>query len=144
MKKLFALLLCLSIMAVATACASKEEAPADTAPETESSEVVEETPEVQDDAEEETDTAEEAEETEEPAEAAPVDALTFTGVLEEKKDFMVIVTSEDQSQSYLFNLAEGVQVDAEVGDKITVTYTGDIEAPVADQDLTATAVEAAQ
>ncbi len=50
----------------------------------------------------------------------------FTGILEEKKDFMIIVNSEDGKNSYVFNL-EGVACDAENGDKVKVSYTGDIE-----------------
>ena len=51
----------------------------------------------------------------------------FTGVLEEKKDFMLIVESMDGKDSYIFNLPEsGLNISADEGDTITVTYTGDI------------------
>ena len=141
MKKFLALILCLSVMTVATACGSKEEAPEEpTDAQTEDS--VDST--VQ---EGETDEIEsegiESEETE--SEDAETQAdTTYTGVLEEKKDFMVVVTSEDKSESYVFNLGEGVECPAEVGETVTVTYTGDITVPVADQDLTATAIAVAE
>ncbi len=63
---------------------------------------------------------------------------TYTGVIEEKKDFMVIVNSEDGNDPYIFNL-DGITCDAEVGDKVTVTYTGDLND--IDSVLTATKIE---
>ena len=48
----------------------------------------------------------------------------FTGVREDKKDFMITVTGED-GNAYVFTL-EGVECPAEVGDTVTVTYLGDI------------------
>lgn len=53
---------------------------------------------------------------------------TLTGTLEEIKDFMFIV--EDESgDSYVFDLEngtpEGLQ-ECSVGDKVTVTYTGEL------------------
>lgn len=49
---------------------------------------------------------------------------TFTGVLDEKKDFMITVVSEDGGDAYVFGI-DGISVDAQVGDTVTVTYTGD-------------------
>lgn len=63
---------------------------------------------------------------------------TFTGILNDNKDFMTIVNSKDNQNSYIFEL-KGITCDAEVGDKVTVIYTGNIEDP--DTDLTATKVE---
>ena len=57
-------------------------------------------------------------------EAAQTEGSTFTGVLEDKKDFMITVTGEDGT-AYVFNL-ENVECPAEVGDTVTVTYTGDM------------------
>ena len=48
----------------------------------------------------------------------------FTGILEDKKDFMIVVTGEDGA-AYSFNL-DGVTCPAEVSQKVTVTYTGDL------------------
>ena len=50
---------------------------------------------------------------------------TFSGVLEDKKDFMIVVTG-DNGDTHLFNLGD-LECDAQVGDRITVTYNGDIE-----------------
>ncbi len=74
------------------------------------------------------------------------ETASYTGILEEKKDFMVIVSSEDGSESYIFNLDEGVTCDAEAGDKVDVTYVGDLEKfdPAGDEKLVATAVVKAQ
>lgn len=49
---------------------------------------------------------------------------TYTGVLDEKKDFMITVVSEDGGDAYVFGIG-GISVDAQVGDTVTVTYTGD-------------------
>ena len=49
---------------------------------------------------------------------------TFTGVLEEKKDFMIVVTG-DSGESYIFNLGS-LDCKAQEGDRITVTYNGDL------------------
>ena len=57
------------------------------------------------------------------AETQQAQVHSFTGVLEDKKDFMITVS--DGNQSYLFNL-EGVVCPAEPGQTVTVTYTGDI------------------
>ena len=54
------------------------------------------------------------------------DDMVYTGILEEKKDFMIVVQSEDGENTYLFNL-DGATCDAAVGDTVTVTYTGDLE-----------------
>ncbi len=66
------------------------------------------------------------------------DGTTYTGVLEEKKDFMVIIASEDGKNSYIFNL-DKTTCDANVGDKVTVTYTGDLDD--IDSSLVATKIE---
>lgn len=68
------------------------------------------------------------------------ETAVFTGTLEDKKDFMITVTGEEGS-SYAFNL-EGTTVPAEVGQKVTVTYTGDIAD--FDSQLVAVKVELAQ
>lgn len=69
---------------------------------------------------------------------------TYTGILQEKKDFMIVVGEEGEEGeadvSYTFNL-DNTKVDAKVGDKVTVTYTGDLSD--IDSTLTATKVEAA-
>lgn len=70
---------------------------------------------------------------------------TYTGTLQEKKDFMIVV-GEDGSDgkpgvSYTFDLGDNTKVDAKVGDKVTVTYTGDLNN--IDSTLTATKVESA-
>lgn len=61
-------------------------------------------------------------------EPAPTGAVphnpTFTGILEDKKDFAITVT-DDQGNAYLFNLGD-LPCKAEVGDRITVTYNGDL------------------
>lgn len=69
----------------------------------------------------------------------------YTGVLEEKKDFMIVVASETGEDPYIFNLEEGVICDAEVGDEVTVTYTGDLSKfdSYSDEVLVATQVEKA-
>lgn len=72
---------------------------------------------------------------EEPAKGGQV----YTGILEEKKDFMVIVTAEKGGESYVFNLDDGVTCDAEEGDKVQVTYTGNLENAL-DESLIATAI----
>ena len=144
MKKFLALALCLSVMSIATACGSGDESaevPEDAQVQEEVTESVDET---MDETVDETDAEAETEsETDVDADAEAVET-SFTGILEEKKDFMVVVSNEDQTESYTFNLADGVQCDAEVGEKITVTFTGDIDAPVADQDLTATEIVIAE
>ncbi len=78
--------------------------------------------------------------------AADPKTSTYTGTLEEKKDFMIVVAAEEGEDPYIFNLEEGVTCDAEVGDKVTVTYTGDITKydSYSDEVLMATQVEKAQ
>ena len=49
---------------------------------------------------------------------------SFTGILEDKKDFMIVVTG-DAGDTYAFNLG-GLECTAQVGDRVTVTYNGDI------------------
>lgn len=63
----------------------------------------------------------------------------FTGILEEKKDFMIVVAAESGEEAYPFNLGDGVACDAEVGDKVRVTYTGELENFV-DEPLIATLI----
>lgn len=54
------------------------------------------------------------------------EVMTFTGKLDEKKDFMIIAVDDDDN-AVIFNLDEGVTCDAEVGDRVQITFTGDIE-----------------
>ena len=53
---------------------------------------------------------------------------TLTGTLDEVKDFMFVVT-DDQGDSYALTFEggapEGLE-DREVGDRVTVTYTGEL------------------
>lgn len=126
MKKLALILAALTLVFSLTACGSKEEAPADE----EDNTAVEE----QVDAETETEGEEDAEAAEDETEAetedenaADAEEAVYTGIIEEKKDFMVIVTSEDGADAYVFNLGEDVTCEAEEGDKVTVTYTGDLD-----------------
>ena len=65
---------------------------------------------------------------------------TFTGTLEEKKDFMIVVVGDD-GNAYTFNL-DGVAVPAEPSQRVTVTYTGDLTD--FDAQLMATKVELAK
>lgn len=51
---------------------------------------------------------------------------TFTGILEDKTNFMLVVNSEDGKNSYIFNLEEELVSDAQTGDKVTITYKGDL------------------
>lgn len=67
-------------------------------------------------------------------------ATTYTGTLEDKKDFMITVVGDDGS-AYVFNL-DGVECPAEAGQKITVTYTGDITDM--DAQLMATEIQLAE
>lgn len=57
------------------------------------------------------------------------DVKTLTGTLDEQKDFMFVVT-EDQGTSYAFPIEDGKEPegleDVSVGDKVTVTYTGEV------------------
>ena len=71
---------------------------------------------------------------------------TYTGVLEEKSDFMLVVSAEEGEDPYIFNLDEGVTCDAEVGDTITIDYTGDITKydTFSDEVLVATLVTPAE
>ena len=58
---------------------------------------------------------------------APEDVSTITGTIDEIKDFMFVVT-DDQGSSYEFSYdqkPEGLD-QAKAGDKVTVTYTGEI------------------
>ena len=48
---------------------------------------------------------------------------TLTGKLDEKKDFMFVVT-DDQGASYQFSAKPEGYDDVAVGDSVTVTYTG--------------------
>lgn len=51
---------------------------------------------------------------------------TFTGIIEDKTDTMIVVGSEDGTESYIFDIGEGVICEAAVKDLVTVTYTGDL------------------
>ena len=57
-----------------------------------------------------------------------VEKKTLTGTLDEMKDFMFVVT-DDQGDSYALTFEggapEGLE-DREVGDRVTVTYTGEL------------------
>lgn len=55
------------------------------------------------------------------------ESSTFSGTLEEKKDFMFIVTDSD-GLSYAFNFEEKPEGldDLNVGDTVKVTYTGTV------------------
>ena len=71
---------------------------------------------------------------------------TFTGILEDKTNFMLVVNSEDGKNSYIFNLEEELVSDAQAGDKVTITYKGDLSKfdPAGDSgQLIATKVEKA-
>lgn len=70
-----------------------------------------------------------------------VEEQTFTGTLEENKVMMITVRAGDGEDAFVFG-TEGVDIDAEVGDKVTVTYTGDISEVGA--NLTASKVEKAE
>lgn len=59
---------------------------------------------------------------------SPSNPQTYTGILEENKGFMITVAPEnkkDDTVSYVFG-TDGITVDAKVGNKVTITYTGDI------------------
>ena len=137
MKKILMMLLAMTMLLGLVACGGSDEPEATPAPE-----AVEDT---LDDA-----AAVEGEEAVEPADAETADAepaeeLTFTGIIEEKKDFMVIVTSEDGAEAYVFTLADGVECEAAEGDKVTVTYTGDLEKFITDDaELLASKIELAE
>lgn len=78
-------------------------------------------------------------ETQAPSAGTSADAQTYTGILEQIKDDMILVTPEDDDSTvYAFD-TEGVTVDASLGGKVTVTYTGDLND--ADSLLTASKVE---
>ena len=61
-------------------------------------------------------------------ESQTADASTMSGTLDEVKDFMFVVT-DAQGASYAFTFdgekPAGLD-DAKIGDKVTVTYTGEI------------------
>lgn len=54
---------------------------------------------------------------------------TLTGTLDEVKDFMFVVT-DDQDAAYVFNIDSAAKPkgleDVAVGDRVTVTYTGEL------------------
>lgn len=61
-----------------------------------------------------------------PSSEPAAEEQTYTGILEEDKGFMITVGPEAKDgESYVFG-TDGVTVDAKAGDKVTVTYTGDI------------------
>lgn len=59
----------------------------------------------------------------------PDEAKECTGTLDEKKDFMFVV-SVDKDHAYAFNVDQAKKLEGydqlKVGDKVTVTYTGTI------------------
>lgn len=63
-----------------------------------------------------------------PEQSGAPEGKTLTGTLEEKKDFMFIVT-DDAGNSYAFDLdgttPEGLD-SCSAGDQVTVTYTGEL------------------
>lgn len=129
MKKLFALLMTLSLL-LASGCASKEDpAPTDDG---NSDAVVEETqtPDTQEenaDAEGE-ENADAQNEADVGTQDEAADQSTITGTLGEVKDFMFEITDE-QGASYALSFEgdkpEGL-ADVKTGDKVTVTYTGEL------------------
>ncbi len=133
MKKLFALLMALSLV-MASGCASKEDtAPAD---DPNNGAAVEEPQDAQNQENADADADADAADADADADADAADAdadaeaeeKTCTGTLGEVKDFMFEVT-DDQGTSYAFTF-EGEQpeglADAKTGDKVTVTYTGEL------------------
>lgn len=75
-----------------------------------------------------------------PSAGASADEQTYTGLLEQIGDGMIIVTPEDDdSIVYTFD-TEGITVSAQLGGKVRVTYTGDLSD--ADSLLKASNVEA--
>lgn len=140
MKKILMMLLAMVMVFSLVACGGSDEPEATPAPE-----AVEENLDDAAIAEGEDAEAPAEAEQEETAETEPAEELTFTGLIEEKKDFMIIVTSEDSADAYGFTLAEGVTCDAEVGDKVTITYTGDLEKFITDDaELLASKIELAE
>lgn len=65
----------------------------------------------------------------------------FTGTLEEDKGTMIIVRPDGDGDAIVFG-TEGLDIDAEIGDKVTVTFTGDIEE--VGSSLTASKVDKAE
>lgn len=121
MKKMALLLSILSVLLCFTACGSANQEPEVNKPETSQSST--------------------QDSTKDNNSGSSTEESTFTGILDDNKDFMIIVNSEDNQDSYIFDL-DGVTCDAEIGDKVTVTYKGNIDDP--DANLTATKVEKVQ
>lgn len=71
---------------------------------------------------------------------------TLTGTLDEVKDFMFVVT-DDQNSAYVFSTEEGSTppglADVSAGDRVTVTYTGTLS-ELDGLDGTVVSVEAAE
>lgn len=110
MKKLFALLMALSLL-MASGCGSKDTTPS--TDETGDGAVVEET---------------QGGEGQEAGDEAAADELTITGTLGEIKDFMFELKDEKGTTyalSFEGEKPEGL-ADMETGDKVTVTYTGEL------------------
>lgn len=57
----------------------------------------------------------------------PAEEQTVTGTLDEVKDFMLVVT-DDQGASYCLNFEQKPEglADVNAGDRVTVTYTGEL------------------
>ena len=74
------------------------------------------------------------------------DQQTLTGTLDEVKDFMFVVT-DDQNSAYVFPAEEGDtrpgRADLSAGDRVTVTYTGTLS-ELDGLDGTVVSVEAAE
>lgn len=74
------------------------------------------------------------------------DQQTLTGTLDEVKDFMFVVT-DDQNSAYVFSTEEGSTppglADVSAGDRVTVTYTGTLS-ELDGLDGTVVSVEAAE
>ena len=113
MKKLFALLMALSLL-MASGCGAKDNTPADG----ETNDSVVEQPQENNDTQDQ----------ENGGDQEQAEESTFTGTLGEVKDFMFEVT-DDQGVCYAFAF-EGEKpqglADVKTGDKVTVTYTGEV------------------
>lgn len=127
MKKKYVLLVSgLLALSLAAGCGSKTGVTADTAkPEVQESQTAEETPAAQD-----SETAA-ATETQNPADVSSTEAnaeeKTLVGTMEEIKDFMFIVTDEaGTSYEFSFDTKPDGLDDVKAGDKVQVTYTGEI------------------
>lgn len=136
MKKKYVLLVSgLLALSLAAGCGSKTGVTADTAkPEVQESQTAEETPAAQDSetaAATETQNPADVSSTETNAEVSGTDSgaeeKTLVGTMEEIKDFMFIVTDEaGTSYEFSFDTKPDGLDDVKAGDKVQVTYTGEI------------------